>query len=64
MTNMFHMVRIPSEYKQIKNDPYLSIEEKRERLEKLEIKRLKLERDHYRILARIYAKKLGIENNI
>ena len=55
---------IPNEYEQIKNDPYLSIEEKRKRLVILKIKKLEHERDHYRELARMYAKKLGIETNI
>lgn len=65
MTHMFlHRVEVPNEYEQIKNDPYLSIEEKRKRLVILKIKKLEHERDHYRELARMYAKKLGIESNI
>ncbi len=66
MSNMHspHMVVIRSRADEIRNNPYLSIEEKRKRFEELEIKKLECERDHYRQLARMYAKKLGIETNI
>ena len=59
-----HMVVRRSTADEIRNNPYLSIEEKRKRLEELEIKKLECERDYYRMIARRYAKELGIETNI
>ena len=64
MSHKMSIMYIPNEMDKIKNNPYLSIEEKRKRLEELEIKSLRYERDYYKQLASRYAKELGIENNI